>query len=389
MGTPFSLYIHIPWCIRKCPYCDFNIHVARPVPEDRYVDALLGELSLRSMEAGWTGRILQSIYFGGGTPSVLGAHAVSRVIRAARDEFEIDASAEIGLELNPEDVSAEYFSALAESGVNRISVGGQSFSDRILKRIGRRHSREHISAAVSAAREAGIENVNLDIIFGVPCETLEEFGEDLNEALGLSPRHISLYGLTIEEGTPFFRDHEERKLELPSDDLFAAMMERGHNFLSAHGFTHYEISNYAIPGFESRHNLAYWNGDDYLGLGAGAHSYRREEQKDAGVFGIRFANYSEPSRYMSESERQGTAEAWRERLDADSARFEFFFLGLRKLDGVDLERYRELFNENARERYGHQIDSLCRAGLLCEKGPGLSLTMKGLLVADSVIGEFA
>ncbi len=378
----FSAYIHIPWCIRKCPYCDFNIHVARPVPEERYTEALLLELRERAECPDWKGRRLKSIYFGGGTPSVMSPAAITKIISSFRSCFQFEEGGEIALEANPEDVSREFFQELKRAGVNRISLGVQSFKEPLLKKIGRRHTAAQAVEAVSSAKTAGIENINIDLIFGIPGQTLEEFREDIQEALDTGPFHFSLYGLAIEEGTPFFRDQADGKLMLPDEETFISMMELGHEVLTRRGFVHYEISNFAEPGFESIHNLRYWNGGDYLGIGAGAHSFLRKDSP------VRWGNYTDPARYMERLERDEIVQSWEERLDEEEARFEFFFMGLRKLDGVQVCEYRRLFGRSLVEDYEDVMKPLISSGLIARDDKKVQLTWKGVLVADSVIEEF-
>lgn len=379
----FSGYIHIPWCIRKCPYCDFNIHVARPVPEERYTKALIKELQKRAQEPDWKGRPLRSIYFGGGTPSVISPAAIKEIIDSFRGCFNFEKGGEIALEANPEDVSGELFAELKSAGVNRASLGAQSFSEPLLRRIGRRHTGKQAVDAVSAAKAAGIENINIDLIFGIPGQTLKDFHEDLLKALETAPSHFSLYGLTVEEGTPFFRDQADGKLVLPDEETFVSMMELGAETLTEQGFIHYEISNFARPGFESIHNLCYWNGGDYLGIGAGAHSFIRADSPR------RWGNFTEPARYMERLERGESARSWEERLSEHEARFEFFFMGLRKLEGVLIDDYRRLFGRSLVEDYEDVIEPLIFSGLIAQDDEKVQLTWKGILVADSVIEQFA
>ncbi|NMC61906.1 MAG: radical SAM family heme chaperone HemW [SAR324 cluster bacterium] len=389
MNKAFSVYIHIPFCKRKCPYCDFNVHVMRPVPESTYLEALLKEINNKSEEAEWGQRHIQSIYFGGGTPSLMSADFYSRVLEQLRWAFPWIAGLEICMEANPEELPLSYLEDLKKIGLNRLSLGVQSFFETSLKVLGRRHTPVEVSQSFQAARSAGFNNINLDLIYGNPGQTFEEWASDLNQGLLLQPEHFSLYGLGIEHGTPFYRDLKNGWLNLPPEEEAAAMMELGRELLSSKGYVHYEISNYAKPGKESKHNLAYWNGDDYLGFGAGAHSFIRQCPGSKGIFGERWSNYTEPLKYISSIINNGQALCWKEKLDESSARFEFFFLGLRKMRGVACEDYQMLFNRDLQKDYGPLLERLKTGELIKGEGGRICLSNTGVLLADSVISEFA
>ena len=263
---PLSLYIHIPWCVRKCPYCDFNSHAVRDgIPEQAYVDALVADLEQDLPEV-W-GRVAGSIFIGGGTPSLFSPEAVERLLGAVRARIPLKPDAEITLEANPGTVDREHFAGFRAAGVNRLSLGIQSFQDGLLERIGRIHDGHEAMAAVAAARDAGFENFNLDLMFGLPGQTIEQALADLRTAAAMHPAHISWYELTIEPNTWFHRHPPEQ----PEDALLWDMQAAGRELLGASGYARYEVSAYAQPGRECHHNLNYWQFGDYLGIGAGAH----------------------------------------------------------------------------------------------------------------------
>jgi putative oxygen-independent coproporphyrinogen III oxidase len=264
---PLSLYIHIPWCVRKCPYCDFNSHEAREdVPEERYITALIADLE-QDLPAVW-GRTVESLFIGGGTPSLFSARAIARLLSEIRARIPLKPAAEITLEANPGTVDQAHFDGFREAGINRLSMGIQSFQNESLASIGRIHDGAEARAAVAAARRAGFENINLDLMFGLPAQTTAGVLLDLSAAMELQPAHISFYELTIEPNTRFFRQPPQR----PDDDILWEMQTAGQSRLDAAGYQRYEVSAYAQPGRQCRHNLNYWQFGDYLGIGAGAHA---------------------------------------------------------------------------------------------------------------------
>ncbi len=271
----FSLYLHIPYCQAKCPYCDFNSHAVASWPEDDYVRALIAEIERRAGEAPWAGRRLKTIFFGGGTPSLFRPESIAAVLGSAERNFGIESGAEVTLEANPGTVDAAKLGGMRAAGINRISFGAQSFNEARLKFLGRIHGAAEIREAARLAHRAGFERLNLDLIFAVPGQTVDEALDDIAEAAALGPDHISAYNLTFEEGTAFFTEMKRGRIRpIDSDrqaEFYAAVREE----LPRRGYKMYEISNYAPPGHEARHNLSYWRLESYLGLGAGAHSFAR------------------------------------------------------------------------------------------------------------------
>ncbi len=384
---PFSLYVHIPYCIRKCPYCAFNSAALGPPPEEQYVEALLNELRRHGAQPSWNGRKISSLYFGGGTPSTFSPGLLLQVLDAADKVFGIAAGAEITVEANPGTISGEGLEALRRGGINRLSLGAQSFHSGLLRALGRIHSADETRKAISLSRAAGFDNLSLDLMYAVPTETLDDLEQDLLEICAHAPEHVSAYCLTIEAGTPFEAKAAAGELLLPDENAALAMMELVQTLLPQKGYEHYEISNYSLPGFHSRHNSSYWNGTDYLGIGAGAHSFSRSAQP--GCWGVRWANIENPEAYMKCAAAAQDSAAEQEVLTASQAMCEFFFLGLRRMDGVDLQQFEERFGIAAANVYPGVIERLTADGLLNSEGRRVRLSARGFFVADSVAANFA
>ena len=382
---PFSLYIHIPYCISKCPYCDFNSHVVAAIPERAYTEALIHELDHYAQLEDWHGRAIQSIFFGGGTPSTFHPESIGRILQQVAAKFFLVSDCEITLEANPGTVDRENFFGYRACGVNRISVGVQSFQPRLLRFLGRVHADDDARKALAVVQEAGFENFSLDLIYANPGQTLEELAADLDIALGFASPHLSAYNLTIEEGTPFHHEYQNGRFQLPTEEQEIAMAELIERRLSAAGLQRYEISNYARPGFHSRHNLNYWQGGDYLGLGAGAHSYKRETAD--WVYGHRWSNEKNPARYMSKTNETGTAVVTKEQVDLKTSAGEFMFSGLRLIDGISVEFFFNRFGKTALELYP-QITDWIDGGLVEKTATHLRLSRRGLLVANSIFVHF-
>jgi len=383
-SEPFSLYIHIPYCISKCPYCDFNSHVVAQIPEDGYTDALLRELELYGGENGWRGRTLQSIFFGGGTPSTFKPTSIGKLLAWAAATFPIANDCEITMEANPGTVDAAHFAGYRDAGVNRISVGVQSFQTKLLKFLGRVHSAQEAKQALHIVKQSGFDNFSFDLIFANPGQTLADLDADLDEALAFSPPHLSAYNLTFEEGTPFHHEYRAGRMAHLDEDTEIAMAELIDAKLGAAGLKRYEISNYARPWFHSRHNVNYWHSGDYLGLGAGAHSYRRD---DDGVTGQRWSNEKSPAKYMQQITDAQQAIVDSETIDAHKAAAEFMFLGLRMTEGIRTDNFRQRFGQTPREYYP-QIATWIDGDLLEENAGFLRFTAKGLMLANSIFVHF-
>ena len=326
---PLSVYVHIPWCARKCPYCDFNSHEARgAAPEERYVSALIADLEQALPEV-W-GRRIYTVFFGGGTPSLLSAQAIDSILAALRARLPLAGDAEITLEANPGTAEAEKFRDFRAAGVNRLSLGVQSFDSRHLKALGRVHDDEEARRAIELAR-AHFDNINLDLMYGLPGQSMEEARADIERALAWQPPHLSAYHLTIEPNTYFHRFPPS----LPDDDTAAQMQDAAEGALRGAGYRHYETSAFAQPGRQSRHNLNYWTFGDYLGIGAGAHSKLSFPGRVERVMRIKH-----PERYMEAAER-GAAVQERHEVVAGEIGFEFMMNALRLTEGFAVRLFEE------------------------------------------------
>ena len=383
-----ALYVHIPYCLAKCPYCDFNSYAARVWPEDAYADALLSELAHATREGIFPRGTATSIFFGGGTPSLFAPRTIAHLLDGAARELTIAGDVEITLEANPGTVDEERLAGFVAAGVNRLSFGIQSFHPELLLALGRRHSVEDSFRALRAARDAGVKNLSLDLIYAVPGESLEACAADVARAIEIAPEHVSAYNLTYEKGTALFRELQEGRVDPAPEELEVAMFHLVRERLADAGYAQYEISNYAQPGREARHNQAYWRGTPYLGLGAGAHSFvPRDASADGTSYGTRWDTLRDPNRYMEAIRAAGVAVASREELTRAQAMGEACWLGLRERRGIDLEQFAARFATPLREAFPH-VDQLLADGLVEWHEQHLRLTTQGLLVADSVFASF-
>ncbi|HIJ95579.1 MAG TPA: radical SAM family heme chaperone HemW [Desulfuromonadales bacterium] len=375
------LYIHVPFCHKKCSYCAF---ASRP-PQDGELEAYhtLLQQELNAVAGrGITGGTLDSIYFGGGTPSLLQPEQVAHVLVSVRDLFSLVEAAEITLEANPGTIDALRLLALHDTGVNRISLGVQSLDDRFLAILGRIHNARQARQAYGDIRQAGFENVSIDLMYALPGQSLDSWRSDLLAAVDLEPEHISVYGLTLEEGTDLARRYDEGALELPDEDLSADMFELADDLLTQAGFEHYEISSYARPGFRSRHNSGYWQRDGYLGIGVGAHSLLRDG------YGLRCGNpatLEEYSRQVTLGSQQPVDVQYLSREDAMA---EYMFLGLRLIDGIKPGRFEQEFHANWDAHYGTIFADLIRLELVRKSQGCFQLTRRGMLLSNQVFNRF-
>jgi len=372
-----ALYVHIPFCVAKCTYCSFNSYAGLEHLHEVYADALQNEFSLSAHERGPLE--VSSVYIGGGTPTILSAELLGRVVRPCKDHFVVHADAEITVEANPGSVDAMDLSRLRTIGVNRISLGVQSFNDVMLALLGRMHDAEQAQAAYHLARQAGFDNVNLDLIYGLPGQSLEEWKADLSKAIALRPEHLSLYCLTLEEETPLSRSVSAGDVPNPDPDLAAEMYETAEAELAGAGYVHYEISNWAQQGRECRHNLVYWHNEPYLGFGAGAHSFD-------GVF--RYHNVLSPREYVQRMASGGEAVAEREEIDRATEMSETMILGLRLREGVSFSDFQVRFAVAPEQVFADQMKELSDLGLVELKGGAVRLTNRGRLLGNEVFERF-
>ncbi|RMD86251.1 MAG: radical SAM family heme chaperone HemW [Candidatus Dadabacteria bacterium] len=384
-----SLYVHIPFCHSKCPYCDFNSAALENIPEEEYALSLMSELSMLSSKLGLEGKDIGSVYFGGGTPSILRSSAIKRIMYSIASTFNVIKDAEITIEANPEDLVDEKIEAWLESGFNRLSVGVQSLDVDLLKSLGRRHTPQDSIEGITLAKNLGFTNLNVDIICGVEGEDLTRFMDDIKGALELEPEHISLYALTVEKGTDYYERSLRGLLSLPEDESVLEMLKCGRETILNSGYVHYEISNYALHGRECAHNLSYWQGGDYIGIGAGAHSAVTFLDGESLPIRKRWANIEDITSYIRLAKKGREPSAWGEELSGERLGFEYLFLGLRTISGVSLAEYKSLAGIDLEDKYPGVLDVLVSSGFIAKDGDRIYLTEKGLWVADGVIENFA
>lgn len=382
MNEALALYIHIPFCVRKCLYCAFNSTDTATVTPTEYAKLLVDEMEARAEQLPSSLRA-STLYFGGGTPSLLEPESVGRIIEAAARLYPLESDAEITVEANPGTVNDGKLAAYRAAGVNRLSLGVQSFDDRMLERLGRVHTSREAREAFAAARRAGFANISIDLIHSLSGEDVTMWHEEMRQAVALRPEHISAYGLTIEEKTPYARLEEEGELALPDEEESAAMFEATGEFLVASGYEQYEISNFALPGQRSRHNQVYWQRGNYLGFGAGAHSFLRFTGH-----GVRWKNYDDVDRYLGDLKSGRIPEEWRTLLTEREAMAEWLFLGLRMLEGIEMERFRAEFGVPLDRVYAAEVKELCSLGLLEAIHGRLRLAPGGVILSNRVFEKF-
>ncbi len=370
-----GLYVHIPFCSHACPYCDFSFELLKDGRVDALLSALDTEAGRRGRESPWAGEVFDTVFLGGGTPTCLTDRQLDRVFRTIHDRFRVSPHAEITVEANPETISVAKLERLRGLGVDRISIGVQSFSRDLLLKLGRRHSADRAEEAFASAREAGFRNVNLDLMFGVPGQSAADWADTLERAVVLDPEHLSVYGLTIEPGTEYARLAEHGALDLPDEERHMALYFQALDRLSGAGYLQYEISNLAKPGFACRHNVSCWKGGDYLGLGPSAHSR---------MDGRRLANARGLADYLRAMDERGVAVDKDETLTVDERIHEYILLSLRSLDGLDTRLFRDRYGDDAMDARDPAIHALAGEGLLAKRGSRLCLTRRGLALADSV-----
>jgi oxygen-independent coproporphyrinogen-3 oxidase len=371
-----SIYVHIPFCIQKCGYCDFNAYLYREPLTHAYLAALRQEIMRTAAERWWEGHSVPSVYFGGGTPSTLAPEDLRSLLDLLCTNFPVQTNAEITVEVDPGTIDLPGLEALRAAGFNRLSLGIQAFNDGLLRTLDRLHSAADARWALAWARRAGFMDVNLDLMFGLPGQALGDWEESLQEAIAFVPTHVSVYGLTIEARTPFARRQQRGQLVLPDEETQATMFERADCLLTAAGYLHYEISNYALPGWRSCHNLHYWRHGAYLGLGAGAHAY---------VNGYRWENERLPSRYIRAIAERGCAAGVPEYIDGGRRIHEGLMVGLRLQEGIDLAAFARDYGVSLATVYAEPIAELAQAGYIQAINGRLRLTNRGRLVTDAVL----
>lgn len=373
-----SLYLHIPFCHTRCHYCDFNTYAGILPLREPYVRALLTEIAMAGTFAqlpDGSSRRSRTIFFGGGTPSLLSVSQISRILDACSKNFAVDRDAEITLEANPGTLNQEQLAGLRAAGINRLSMGAQSFDAELLKTLGRIHSPKDITQAVRYARAAGFTSINVDFMFGLPGQTMSHWSETLDRALDMHIEHLSLYSLIIEEGTPFYSWTHEGRISPGDEDLCADMYEYADELLQAAGYVNYEISNWSLPGYQSRHNLTYWHNLPYLGMGAGAYS---------SFGGRRFSDVRDPVEYVRLLNAHQRPEAESESIDKQQAMSETAFLALRTAQGLHLPTFAQRFSVPFAEFVGDRLHTVEEAGLLARDHDWIRLSKRGRLLGNEV-----
>ena len=371
-AKPSSAYVHIPFCTQICYYCDFSKVFIKNQPVDAYLEHLIQET--RSYEIGK----LRTLYIGGGTPTALSAQQLAYLLTELPKVMDLSEVEEFTIEANPGDLDPDKIAVLKDSQVNRVSLGVQTFDNKMLKKIGRSHQEQDIYDNIRYLKQAGFDNISIDLIYALPGQTMDQVKENVAKALALDIPHMSLYSLILENHTVFMNRMRRGKLPLPKEELEAEMFEYIIEELEKGGFEHYEISNFSKPGFESRHNLVYWDNAEYYGLGAGASGY---------VDGIRYKNHG-PIRHYLEAVEAGKARITEEHLTLEEKMEEELFLGLRKKTGVSKARFEEKFGVSFDQRYGQVVASLTEQGLLVPDDKQVRMTKRGLFLGDTVAEKF-
>ena len=369
---PTSAYVHIPFCTQICYYCDFSKVFIKNQPVDSYLEHLIEEYDSYDIKK------LRTLYIGGGTPTALSAPQLAFLLEKLTDKLDLSYLEELTIEANPGDLDEEKIAVLKDSPVNRVSLGVQTFNDRMLKQIGRSHLEKDIYENIANLKKAGFDNISIDLIYALPKQTMEDVKINVAKAIALDIPHMSLYSLILENHTVFMNRMRRGKLPLPKEDLEAEMFDYIIAELEKAGFEHYEISNFSKPGFESRHNLMYWDNAEYYGIGAGASGY---------VAGVRYKNHG-PIRHYLQAVEAGNARVQEEVLTLKEKMEEEMFLGLRKKSGVSKKRFEEKFGLSFEDQYGSVVSELTEQGLLVADKDIVRMTKKGLFLGDTVAEKF-
>lgn len=372
LKKPTSAYVHIPFCTQICYYCDFSKVFIKNQPVDAYLQALIREFRSYDITE------LRTLYIGGGTPTSISAVQLDYLLTELSRYLNLNTLEEFTIEANPGDLTVDKIEVLQKSAVNRVSLGVQTFNDKHLKRIGRSHNEAQIYSTIDALKTAGFQNISIDLIYALPGQTMDDVRSNVAKALSLNIPHLSLYSLILEHHTVFMNKMRRGKLHLPTEDLEAEMFEYIISEMERNGFEHYEISNFTKPGFESRHNLMYWDNVEYYGVGAGASGY---------LDGIRYRNRG-PIQHYLKGVSEGNARLSEEVLSKNEMMEEELFLGLRKKEGVSIGKFEQKFGTSFEKRYGQIVQELQSDGLLKENNGFIQMTKKGLFLGDTVAEKF-
>lgn len=372
LKKPTSAYVHIPFCTQICYYCDFSKVFIKNQPVDAYLQALIREFRSYDITE------LRTLYIGGGTPTSISAVQLDYLLTELSRDLNLNTLEEFTIEANPGDLTVDKIEVLQKSAVNRVSLGVQTFNDKHLKRIGRSHNEVQIYSTIDALKTAGFQNISIDLIYALPGQTMDDVRSNVAKALSLNIPHLSLYSLILEHHTVFMNKMRRGKLHLPTEDLEVEMFEYIISEMERNGFEHYEISNFTKPGFESRHNLMYWDNVEYYGVGAGASGY---------LDGIRYRNRG-PIQHYLKGVSEGNARLSEEVLSKNEMMEEELFLGLRKKKGVSIGKFEQKFGTSFEKRYGQIVQELQSDGLLKENNGFIQMTKKGLFLGDTVAEKF-
>ncbi|HHV3530889.1 TPA: radical SAM family heme chaperone HemW [Streptococcus agalactiae] len=372
LKKPTSAYVHIPFCTQICYYCDFSKVFIKNQPVEAYLQALIREFRSYDITE------LRTLYIGGGTPTSISAVQLDYLLTELSRDLNLNTLEEFTIEANPGDLTVDKIEVLQKSAVNRVSLGVQTFNDKHLKRIGRSHNEVQIYSTIDALKTAGFQNISIDLIYALPGQTMDDVRSNVAKALSLNIPHLSLYSLILEHHTVFMNKMRRGKLHLPTEDLEAEMFEYIISEMERNGFEHYEISNFTKPGFESRHNLMYWDNVEYYGVGAGASGY---------LDGIRYRNRG-PIQHYLKGVSEGNARLSEEVLSKNEMMEEELFLGLRKKKGVSIGKFEQKFGTSFEKRYGQIVQELQSDGLLKENNGFIQMTKKGLFLGDTVAEKF-
>uniref|UniRef100_UPI003F694810 radical SAM family heme chaperone HemW n=1 Tax=Streptococcus pluranimalium TaxID=82348 RepID=UPI003F694810 len=370
---PTSAYVHIPFCTQICYYCDFSKVFIKNQPVDDYLTALISEFNYYNIHD------LKTLYIGGGTPTAISAEQLDYLLSNLEKQINLEMLEEFTIEANPGDLTPEKIEVLKKSAVNRVSLGVQTFFDKQLKQIGRSHNEAQIYESIDALKAAGLTNISIDLIYALPNQTMEQVEENVRKALALDIPHLSLYSLILENHTVFMNKQRRGRLHLPNEDIEADMFTYIIDELEKNGFEHYEISNFTKPGFESRHNLMYWDNVEYYGVGAGASGY---------LDGVRYRNRGPIQHYLKAIAEHGHSRLGEDILSKEEMMEEEFFLGLRKKSGISISHFEAKFGVGFEESYGQIVADLVKDGLLIHEDDTIRMTKKGLFLGDTVAEKF-
>lgn len=375
-NSNLGIYVHIPFCVKKCNYCDFTSCEGMDDVFESYIDAVIAEMQKINSHINY--RIVDSVFIGGGTPSILPLGMIGKIMNELNKSFIIDNKAEITIEANPCTISPEKIKEYISSGINRLSLGLQAWQDEILVFLGRQHTLSRFLKAYEDAVKNGFDNINIDLIFGIPYQTLSQWKQTIQNVVSLKPKHVSTYSLSIEEGTKLFDILNNNQNEIINEDDERKMYWEAVDILNNNGYKHYEISNFSLSGYQCRHNLKYWDANEYIGLGAGAHSYLDRK---------RFSNIKNVLKYI-ENAGKYDIKTIEEELDEFSAVKEHIMLNFRLIDGVDINKFKSIYNINIIDIFKDKINKLINSELVYKKGDFLKLTKKGIDYANQVFIEF-